>query len=166
MSYIKEHLLQSEHIILITQPHWVIFASGVWALLFSVYIGFFAPGMLNAPVYNQWTTYNLVAAGLAVIGAYWLIQAYIAYMTSEYAVTDKRVVMKVGWIRRNSLEIMIEKVEGVLVNQTVMGRIFNYGAITMIGTGGTKDMFAYIPAPLTFRRTVQQQIDDIENKHG
>ncbi|EKD77337.1 MAG: hypothetical protein ACD_42C00372G0001, partial [uncultured bacterium] len=55
--------------------------------------------------------------------------------------------------------IMLEQVEGVYVDQTMMGRAFNYGAITIIGTGGTKDRFPYIPDPLTFRRITQQQID-------
>ncbi|HLD84337.1 MAG TPA: PH domain-containing protein, partial [Coxiellaceae bacterium] len=69
------------------------------------------------------------------------------------------VMIKIGWIQRNSLEIMLEKVEGVFVDQSVAGRVIGYGAITIIGTGGTKDRFPFIPDPLTFRRAVQQQID-------
>jgi len=162
MPYIQNNLLNNEKIILAVRPHWIIFSSGCWAIAFAIYIGYFAPHLLDVPIYNRWDAYYLIAVALGITGCYWLIQAYIAFLTSEYGVTDKRVIMKVGWIRRKSLEIMIEKVEGVLVDQSVIGRIFDYGAVSIIGTGGTTDQFAHIPNPLLFRRTVQQQIDQIE----
>lgn len=164
MQYLQENLLQNEKIVLALRPHWVVFSSGCWAIAFAVYIGFFAPRFLNLNIVNQWNAYSIIAIALTVVGLYWLLQSYIYYVTSEYGITNKRVMMKVGWIRRKSLEIMIEKVEGVLVDQSVFGRIFNYGAITIIGTGGTKDRFPFIPDPLLFRKTVQQQIDLIEQR--
>lgn len=166
MRYIQENLLQNEKIVLGLRPHWVIFSSGFWVIVFGLCLGFFRPSLLNVRVYNQWPAYNLLAIAFLLLGLYWLLKAYIYYATSEYAVTNKRVMIKVGWIRRSSLEIMIEKVEGILVDQTVLGRIFNYGAITIIGTGGTKDRFPFIPNPSLFRKTVQQQIDLIEQSHG
>ena len=38
-----------------------------------------------------------------------------------------------------------------------MGRIFNYGTITLSGTGGVREVFDNIAAPLEFRRKIQSQ---------
>jgi uncharacterized membrane protein YdbT with pleckstrin-like domain len=95
----------------------------------------------------------------ALIGAYWLLMAYIKYRTSEFGITDKRVLMKTGFVSRNSLEIFLRKLEAINVNQTVTGRILNYGTLVIIGTGGTEDFYFNVPDPLNFRKRVQQQAD-------
>lgn len=95
----------------------------------------------------------------------WVVIAAIAYAwckvifnASEFAVTTKRVVIKVGIIRRRTLETMLSKVEGIEVDQTVAGRMFNYGTLVVTGTGGTKEAFKRISHPLEFRRQVQAAI--------
>jgi len=77
--------------------------------------------------------------------------------TSEFAITNKRVIMKVGLIRRKALEMNLSKIESVNVDQTIMGRILGYGAITIIGTGGTRESFHRISKPMEFRRVFQEQ---------
>lgn len=162
MRYVQQNLLQHEKMIYGVRPHWVIFSSGCWSILAAIFIFIFAPVQLSSAIFDAWSIREIASAIFLVLGAYWLLTAYIYYVTSEYAVTDKRVVIKTGWIKRASLELMLDKVEGVLVDQTVLGRIFNYGAITIIGTGGTRDRFPFIPMPLNFRKIVQQAIEDFE----
>jgi uncharacterized membrane protein YdbT with pleckstrin-like domain len=87
----------------------------------------------------------------AVIG----LQRYIHYASSEFAVTDRRVIIKVGVLRRRTLEMQLTKIEAVAVDQGIMGRIFGYGDIAVTGTGGTNERFAGIGDPLAFRRAVQ-----------
>lgn len=158
MSYIETNLLPDEKLIYAIRPHWVVFASGGWAMFFALVAWIYAPLLDNVSLYSGFTLRDIAAGVLFVVGAYWFLKAYIYYVTSEYGVTNKRVLIKVGWIRRTSLELLLDKVEGVLVDQTVVGRIFNYGAITIIGTGGTNDRFPFIPDPLLFRKNVQEQI--------
>ena len=95
----------------------------------------------------------LLLAGLAG-----LLSAFIRYKTSEFAVTNKRVIMKIGLIRRTSVEIVLSKVESITVDQGIAGRVFNFGSIAVVGTGGTHDPFHRIAAPLQFRRAVQEQL--------
>ncbi|MDE2255860.1 MAG: PH domain-containing protein [Betaproteobacteria bacterium] len=95
----------------------------------------------------------LLAAGL--VG---FLGAFVRYQTSEFAVTNKRVIMKVGLIRRTSVEIVLNKIESIKVDQGIAGRVFNYGSIAIVGTGGTHDPFHRIAAPLQFRRAVQEQL--------
>ena len=82
----------------------------------------------------------------------------IEYWTSEFAVTNKRVIMKVGLIRRETLELNLQRIESVNVDQSLMGRLLGYGTVTIIGTGGTREPFPRIAHPLEFRKAVQEQL--------
>ena len=68
----------------------------------------------------------------------------------------RRTLIKVGLISRHTLEMNLSKVESVAVDQGIWGRILGYGSITVIGTGGTKELFAYLANPVEFRRQFQQ----------
>jgi uncharacterized membrane protein YdbT with pleckstrin-like domain len=92
-----------------------------------------------------------------IIGVVLFIAAWIRQWSSEFAVTNKRVIIKVGFISRRTIEINMSKVESVEINQDIFGRLLNYGTIVVIGTGGTKEPFALIEDPLAFRRAVQAQ---------
>lgn len=87
------------------------------------------------------------------------IAPLIQRKTTELAVTNRRVVIKTGFIKRDTLELNLVKVESVSVEQSLFGRMFGYGSITVIGTGGTRESFADISAPLAFRKAVQEAID-------
>lgn len=68
-------------------------------------------------------------------GVYWLILTHITHWTSEYGITDKRVIMKKGWIQRNSFEIFLYRLENVDIHQTITGGILNYGTLVITGMG-------------------------------
>jgi uncharacterized membrane protein YdbT with pleckstrin-like domain len=102
---------------------------------------------------------GFIAAGvIAAIGVVLFIPPWIRSVSSEFAITNKRVLIKVGLIRRHSLELLLQKVEGIGVDQTVLGRILGYGTITVSGVGGTKESFRTISDPLEFRRQVQASL--------
>jgi uncharacterized membrane protein YdbT with pleckstrin-like domain len=84
--------------------------------------------------------------------------ALVKVTTSVFVVTDQRVLIKVGWIQRRSLETLLAKIEGIGVEQGLGGRLFGYGTITVTGTGGTHERFEKIAAPMQFRKRVQEQI--------
>ena len=84
------------------------------------------------------------------------ISAWILRSSSEFAVTNRRVMIKVGLVRRRTLELNLSKVESIEVEQTFWGRLFGYGEIEVIGTGGTRERFAQISAPLEFRKAVHE----------
>ena len=79
----------------------------------------------------------------------------IKRLTSEYVITNKRIIIKTGLISRHTLEMNMPKIETINVEQSIFGRIFDYGTITIIGTGGTKEAFEYIKDPLEFRKNYQ-----------
>lgn len=78
--------------------------------------------------------------------------------STEFAVTSHRVVIKVGVLQRHTVEMMLGQIEGVTVEQGITGRVFNFGTISIIGSGGTRETFDHMAAPLEFRRQVQAQL--------
>ena len=75
---------------------------------------------------------------------------------SEFAITNRRVIIKLGLVSRRTFEMNLSKIESVNVDQSLLGRMLGYGTITVIGTGGTRETFADIAAPVEFRRQFQQ----------
>ena len=86
----------------------------------------------------------------------WLLPI-IRQVTSEFVITNKRIIIKTGFIARKTLEMNLNKIESVNVDQGIWGRILGYGTITIIGTGGTKESFPDISRPLLFRRKFQER---------
>ncbi len=151
MSYIEKNLMNGESILYQGKLHWAIF---LWpATWLAIAIMFFGGGSQTAP-----------AGGLFVLIAILTgITSFINYKTSEFGITNKRVIVKVGFIRRSSVEVLLNKVEGIQVNQGILGRILGFGSIVVGGTGGTKDPFHKISEPLEFRKQAQEQIASVQD---
>jgi uncharacterized membrane protein YdbT with pleckstrin-like domain len=86
------------------------------------------------------------------------IAPLIARWSSEFVITNRRIVIKEGLIRRRTLELNVRQVESVGVDQSVVGRLLNYGTVTIVGSGGTREVFSHISHPIEFRRAYQQQL--------
>jgi len=91
------------------------------------------------------------------IGVVSLIQRIMVKIGSAYAVTNKRVVLKTGVISRKAVDLVLAKCEGLHIKQSVLGRIFGFGTIT-VTTGGVTSSYPYIADPLAFRREINTQI--------
>jgi uncharacterized membrane protein YdbT with pleckstrin-like domain len=165
MRYMHKTLLENEQIIYMTRPHWIVFTPSILTFVIALLVFGFGPAIpgFNLRIYNL-TVYEAFALLLGAYALLHFIKTFITYHSSEYGITNKRVIMKTGWIQRNALEIFLDKVEGVHVDQTIPGRILKYGSVMIIGTGGSKDPFVNVPRPLHFRKLVQQEMDYAEER--
>ncbi len=142
-SYVRSNLIAGEEVVYETGLHPIVYLSPA-ALIFG--------GIVLGSVINPSIGAVLLGFGVLSLAGAWLRQ-----WASEFAVTSRRVIVKVGFISRRTIELNMSKVESVEVAQDIVARIFNYGTITVIGTGGTHEPFALINDPLAFRRAVQSQ---------
>ncbi len=149
MGYVDKNLLPGEAVTYRAHLHPIIFVTPAFLAVV---------GILLAAVGFTDTTLTV----LAVLGVLLLVAAviiglprYIRLKSSEFAITDKRVLVKTGVVRRHTLELLLSKVETIGVEQGVFGRMLDYGTVTIVGTGGTKEPFKDIARPLEFRRQVQ-----------
>jgi len=112
---------------------------------------------------SLWSIGHLIFFGVLLlpvaIGLIFLIWAYIRYKTTEFAVTDRRIIAKTGLISRSTVELFLDKVEALHVDQSVWGRMLDFGTIIIRGTGTTLEPIRSISAPLALRKQFMQAAD-------
>ena len=141
MGYIEANLLPGETVMQRARLHWIVFLKAIAVFLVGLGLLYFDPKLIG-----------LVVMGVGVLMA---LPPWIQRVSSEFGVTSKRVIIKVGVVQRRTLELLIRQVEAISVDQSLTGRMLNYGTITLSGTGGVKETFHNIAHPLEFRRSIQ-----------
>ena len=159
MGYIDNNLITGERVTYRAQLHWVVFvqpalvsAALIAIATLSFYIGF------GGAAPNQSGVLGWIGAGLLIIAAIPILAAMLNRSAAEFAVTNKRVIFKIGPIRNKTAEMFLNKIESVGVDQSIAGRLLGYGTIVIRGTGGSLEPFDRISAPLEFRKQIQEQI--------
>lgn len=150
MGYVDKNLMSGEQVVYNAKIHWFIFVPGV--VLFVV-------GILLFGVDNEGGTGPVVGTILIFLAIFSLLRALILKISTELAITSKRVIAKVGLISRNTVELNHGKVESFNVEQSIFGRLFGFGTIIVNGTGGGKTPIPSIDSPLVFRRNAMETID-------
>jgi len=156
VSYVDKNLMSGEKVTYRTKLHWVVFFRPAIWLLVALFFFVKGSGIAEIQMFGMFVWLFVLTAIIDGIGA------LIKYSTSEFGLSNKRVLMKAGFIRRNSIEVLLSKVEGIQVKQSILGRVLDYGSIIVSGTGGMNDPFHKITNPMKFRRKVQEQIEATE----
>jgi membrane protein YdbS with pleckstrin-like domain len=148
--YIDDILQPGEKVLYSTNAHWIFYlpAFGAWivALGFLVISRMFidTPALICLSL----------AAIAALAGLYWAMKAWFHRWTTETDVTNLRVVHKTGFVKRRTFEMSLDKVESVDVNQSILGRLLNYGDVTVRGVGEGAETIRTIASPLDFRNHI------------
>src|SRR5258708_5745064 len=145
--YIDEILQPGEKVLYSTNAHWIFFLPAIigWIVAGALLV---LSGMVPAgpPV--------LICLSLAAISAiaalYRTATAWFHRWTTETDVTNFRVVHKTGFVKRQTFEMSVDKVESVDVNQTILARVLNYGDVTVLGAGESAKSLNTILSPLPF----------------
>jgi uncharacterized membrane protein YdbT with pleckstrin-like domain len=148
MGYVERVLQPGESLLHAAKLHWFIYLKGLGLLLAALVCVMFAVGS-NEPgiAIPLW-----IGAGvLGLLGLVSAIAALIQQATTELVLTDRRVIYKTGLLKRHTMEMNRSKVETVSVDQSVLGRLLNYGTVIVRGTGGSLEPIRKIDDPLTFR---------------
>lgn len=158
---IQDQLMPHESLIVEIKPHWIIFARSVFWLCFTVAMLLLGPHYVvtrlnllpNIPVYK---IIAFISLCMVLITA---IPAYVQYVFWEFAITSKRLILKRSLIQRKITEIMLQRIESINVDQSVMGRLLDYGSLEINGIGGSKDVFVNYPKPLQLRNMIAAQME-------
>ncbi len=151
--YIDEILQPGEKVLYSTNAHWIFYFPAIVAwivalalLIVSLTVAAGIPSLVLA----CWAA----AAVIAIAALYWTVRGWFHRLTTETDVTDRRVVHKTGFIKRRTFEIALDKIESVDVDQTILGRILNYGDVTIMGVGEGRQRISTIASPLAFRSAI------------
>jgi uncharacterized membrane protein YdbT with pleckstrin-like domain len=154
MSYVKSVLQPGETIRFATDIHWMVYVPGFLLLLAAIAV-YVASSYLGA---GEAGFVGKILAGLVFLAAaVWLFLGWFRRLTTEVAVTNKRIIYKRGFISRYTIEMHLDKVESVDVDQSIMGRIFGYGDIIIRGVGASLEPLRNIESPIEFRSHVTAQ---------
>ncbi len=165
MTYVSANLVPGETVIYETRLHWIVMLGHlvVGLLLLGVPGVLLLGDALSHPDTDVSDLHLMEAGGAAllVVGLIVILMGVARRNATEMAVTNRRVVIKTGLLSRKTIEMMLNKVESIEISETAVGRMFGYGTIVMIGTGGTPEPFHKMAHPLEFRSQVQQQIEKL-----
>jgi len=158
VSYIENNLITGEAITYRARLHWILFVKPVLIALAVIAVS--ALIFYAADLRNELSTAAILLATLAIllIAAVPVISAAMSWHSAEFAVTNKRVILKVGFIQSQTAEMFLNKIERVGVDQSIGGRLLGYGTIVIRGTGGSLKPSHRVSAPLQFRKKIQEKI--------
>ena len=152
MGTIERNMMAGEKIVFRGRLHWIVFRVPCVLLVLTILAFVYLP---------PWMGWILLAA--AAVTA---ISAAVTWFSSEFVVTNKRIIAKVGFLQSHSVELLLAKVEAITVDQDIVGKILGYGTIGITGTGGTQERFDTIADPWEFRTKTQEQIAAVQDTSG
>lgn len=151
MSYIDKNMLADEKILFRTKKSLVIFTYPIIWTIFSIFATFYMPqfDFLEKLIWAPWL--------VAFIAWFY---TWLEYATSDFVVTNKRVMMKEGFFVRHTTELRLTAVAQVQVDQSLLGQMFDYGVVS-INAFGAYDAFSVIARPFQFQKAVNEQLDKL-----
>jgi uncharacterized membrane protein YdbT with pleckstrin-like domain len=152
--YIDEILQPGEKVLYSTNAHWIFYLPAIVAWL--VALALLVVSLTVAATIPSAVLASLAgAAVIAVVAVYYTVRGWFHRFTTETDVTDRRVVHKTGFINRHTFEIALDKIASVEVDQSIPGRLLNYGNVTIVSMGEVKPQpIKTIASPLAFRSAI------------
>jgi uncharacterized membrane protein YdbT with pleckstrin-like domain len=131
MSYAQSVLQPGENILKSGRLHWTIYLRSILYLI----VGAVAVWFVQLYWPNNDTAVLITSAIFALLFLVTFLHAWFLRWITEFAVTDRRVIYKIGFINRKTVEMNMDKVQSVEVEQSIAGRLLGYGDIHVMGTG-------------------------------
>lgn len=164
-SYIRRVLQHNEQIMYSAQLHWIIYQGGILWTLAGAALGHFGPlltGIFLGEKVEKYLDKPFFYLSVAIVaaGALQLINSFIRQISTELIITNQRVIAKHGLISTTSYELMMNKVEGATIDQTVMGRLLGYGTLMVKGTGGGISPIDHVAKPFLFHSYLMNSVNE------
>ena len=158
MSYVDDNLMFGERVVHRAHLHWGIFVFPAIVLFIGLIIAITTGAAIGGG------GGAVTALVILLLFSIPMIRAVITYLTTELAITSRRVIAKWGFVRRETRELNHRQVESLEVNQGIVARMFNAGNITVRGSDGTpvggRNGIRFISNPMEFRRNALETIDN------
>jgi len=162
MGYIEKNLISGEQVLYKTRLHSI---AVLMPLLVALLVGvgaiycFYVSATGNQPAGEDPKLWALAGLILAIFAVTIAAAAILKRNAVEMAVTNRRILIKSGILSRRTIELLLSRVESIVITESFLGRMLGYGTVVVRGTGGTPEPFPLIANPTEFRRHVQEQIE-------
>jgi hypothetical protein len=164
MGQLDDILNADEKLLFRTRLHWLPCAPSALAVsvigdLLLVALGVFARRPVEDLFRREPLMASILVLGLVLVVVMPLVVIRFLVATHEFGVTDRRVIARMGWVRTRTVDLNVTKVESLVIEQSAMGRLFRYGDLKIVGTGGTAEVFQGVKDPIGFRKAVNLAAD-------
>ncbi len=165
MSYIEKTLTDNEKIIAFRRSHWILLVWPIVLFTFFISISLFLLYLFRNLPADFVIPYEGIKIAIFIIIALFLIfivttifTYLIKYISTEYVITNKRIIFKTGFIWTNTDELRNSQLENIQIKQSIMGRILLYGDLEFRGTGGSPVIFKTISNPIAFKKEIENHL--------
>jgi uncharacterized membrane protein YdbT with pleckstrin-like domain len=160
-SYVKSNLNEGEQVLAETAYHWIIFLAPI--VISGVVVFCFVLAVISGLAILVQVV-DFLDIFLVLFASVVFIRGLIIFKTTEFAVTNRRVIIKKGLIARDAMEIELGKIEGINVRQSILGRIFGYGSLQVRGTGVGEIWYNLVAKPFDFQKAINGAITGLTRK--
>jgi uncharacterized membrane protein YdbT with pleckstrin-like domain len=150
VAYVNSVLQPGETIKVIGKLHWIIFVRAFFLAAIGIVILAYSQSLAS-----RMREIVLLAGWLVILlAALVFLHGWFMRWITELSVTTHRVIYKRGFIRRHTVEMNMDKVETVNVDQSLLGRLLDYGAIRVLGTGQGIEGLEKVASPIALRNAI------------
>jgi uncharacterized membrane protein YdbT with pleckstrin-like domain len=153
MDYVRSVLQPGETLSVIGRRHWIIYKKAIGALVLAIVVFALARSRPDQSHFIPWVL-DMLALVLFVLAILLAAHAWFDQWNTEIAVTNRRVIYKEGFIKRYTAEMNMDKIESVVVTQSILGRLLGYGSIEVRGTGEGFEDLHQIADPIGLRNHI------------
>ncbi len=163
MAYPKNLLIQGEEVVLDLRPHWWFLTPRALLSVAALIVGI----VVLAQGWEGWAAngLNIVLAVAILVALVWFLMRLAKWVTTEFVLTNKRVIYRYGVVAKNGKEIPLDKINTVFFDQTVFERLIGCGTVAMESAGESgKDSFSHIRKPSIVQGEIYRQMEADEAK--
>ncbi|MBI1273258.1 MAG: PH domain-containing protein [Alphaproteobacteria bacterium] len=169
--YVDSVLLKNEKVMFGTSLHWIVYSYGLVVTIAGGLLSFYGADLLlmlfGTSGREQYAhPLAIITACIVGLGCFMVLIAYVTQISTELAITNRRVIAKFGFISRTTFELFLNKVEGANIDQDIMGRLCGYGSVLVKGTGGGISPIHNVTDPAGFQRQLMRQIQRVQGNDG
>jgi len=163
MAYIDDLLGNGEERLFEAHPHWTVLAKRIagnaFLTILLLVIGIVAKIKIGSGSGNVNSNVGLVVLAICLIAAaIFFVQVVIQtlrWRNEHYIITDHRVIQVSGLLGKHSIDSSLNMINDLVTNQTLLGRMFNYGDLQIVtGNDVGTDTLEHVADPLAFKRAV------------
>lgn len=166
--YLEREMQGNEKIVYASQLHWIVYHFGLSTTIIGALFGHYSPVLARLALPERWAELvirpmNYVGVAIIVFGAMHLFYGFIRQISTELVITNRRVIAKYGFIATTTYELMLSKVEGANIDQTILGRLLGYGTVMVKGTGGGISPIDHVADPYRFHAYLMKTLETFHN---
>lgn len=157
MAFPRKHLNEGEELVLDLHPHWIYLAPSVGTLIVAVIVALLVIFGLDDGNFKSVASVVVAIAVLAALG--WFAVRYVKWLTTEFAVSNHRVMSRWGVLSKHGRQIPLERINSVEFSQTLFERMLGAGDLGIeSASDGGREEFSDIRHPDEVQREIYVQI--------